>query len=370
MIEQAALRHAASGDGARTAKVSARGVSKRYGDFYANRDIDLDIRTGEFLTLLGPSGCGKSTLMRIIAGLETCDDGRIFIDGRDVTSEPPRRRGIGMVFQNYSLFPHMSVWENVAYGLKVKGLRRAEIAQRVEEMLALIRLPEIARRLPSALSGGQQQRVALARALATRPSLLMLDEPLGALDLKLRHQLQAELRRIHRETGVTFLFVTHDQEEALFLSDRVAVMRDGRIEQLDTPEAIYQRPINDYVADFIGDVTLIACERDASDHTVARFAGLAEAAPLKLAQPAPHAQFRLVVRPEQVHVATDRRAGIPVEIDEIINEGSTTLLLLRLASGALMKARLIGRPPGPWVRGTPLGATIDEDVVVLPAATQ
>lgn len=192
------------------AKVSVRQLVKRYGTTTAADSIDLDIRDGEFLTLLGSSGCGKTTLMRMIAGLETADSGQITIDGRDVTHLPPRQRKLGMVFQQYSLFPHMTVGENIGYGLRAQGAPEAQITERVREMLDLIQLPHVRDGKPGQLSGGQQQRVALARALATRPSVLMLDEPLGALDLKLRRQLQSEIKRIHRETGSTFLFVTHD----------------------------------------------------------------------------------------------------------------------------------------------------------------
>ncbi|MGL4290007.1 MAG: ABC transporter ATP-binding protein [Phreatobacter sp.] len=349
-----------------TVKVSVRALAKSFGAYQALRTVDLDIRTGEFLTLLGPSGCGKTTLMRIIAGLETGDGGTITIDGRDVTHQPPRQRGLGMVFQNYSLFPHMSVAANIGYGLAVKGRPKAEIAGRVAAMLDLIRLPHVADRKPAALSGGQQQRVALARALATEPSLLMLDEPLGALDLKLRRQLQSELKRIHRETGMTFLFVTHDQEEALYLSDRVAVMRDGRIEQLDTPEAIYHRPANDYVADFIGDVTLLTCSADANDHSRGHAEGWSGAAPIMLAAPATRASFRLVIRPEQVRLAAPSGAGLPAEVEEVINEGSTTLVLLRSAEGHGLKARLMGRPPVALSRRARVDAIVEGAGIGLP----
>ena len=250
------------------AKVSVRQLVKRYGATTAADHIDLDILNGEFLTLLGSSGCGKTTLMRMIAGLETADSGAVTIDGREVTHLPPRQRRLGMVFQQYSLFPHMTIGENVGYGLRAQRAPESQIKARVDEMLELVQLPHLRDRKPGQLSGGQQQRVALARALATRPSVLMLDEPLGALDLKLRRQLQSELKRIHRETGSTFLFVTHDQEEALFLSDRIAVMRGGKIEQLASPQDIYLRPANEFVADFIGDVTFLDGHYAARDNGV------------------------------------------------------------------------------------------------------
>lgn len=349
-------------------KVAVRGLTKSFGTFAALRRVDLDIRTGEFLTLLGPSGCGKTTLMRIIAGLETADDGSVSIDGRDVTAEPPRHRGLGMVFQNYSLFPHMTIAENVGYGLRIKKMSKAVIEARVDAMLALIRLPHIAGRLPSELSGGQQQRVALARALANEPSLLMLDEPLGALDLKLRRQLQAELKRIHRETGMTFLFVTHDQEEALFLSDRIAVMREGIIEQLDSPDAIYHRPVSDYVADFIGDVTLLPCISASSDRLTAHVAGWRGGQPIVLPEQAIADRFRLVVRPEHVRLGPPTSEGLPGIVEEVINEGSTTMVVIRSPEGAQLKARIMGRPAIPLARATPIAARIADASVTLPAA--
>lgn len=348
-------------------KVSVRRIRKNFGAYRALDDVELEIQTGEFLTLLGPSGCGKTTLMRIIAGLESSDAGAVFIDGRDVTQELPRRRGLGMVFQSYSLFPHMTVAENVGYGLRVKGCSRSEIEGRVDEMLRLIRLPDVADRKPTSLSGGQQQRVALARALATQPSLLMLDEPLGALDLKLRHQLQLELRRIHRETGMTFLFVTHDQEEALFLSDRIAVMRNGRIEQLATPEVIYGRPRSDYVADFIGDVTLLDCRSDPRDRSVAHLLDCPDAGPIRLASPSESDAFRLVVRPEEVDLQPPEAPGLPSEVLEVINEGSTTLVLLKASNGIELKSRMLGRPPAVIRRGARLSAVISARGVCLDA---
>ena len=347
-----------------SAKVSVRGVSRRFGDFYANRAIDLDIRGGEFLTLLGPSGCGKTTLMRIIAGLEHCDEGRVLIDGRDVTDLPPRQRRLGMVFQSYSLFPHLSVKENIAYGLRVQRLATAAIEARVAAMLDLVHLPELAERRPAQLSGGQQQRVALARALATEPSLLMLDEPLAALDLKLRRQLQVELKHIHRETGVTVLFVTHDQEEALFLSDRIAVMREGRIEQIDRPEIVYARPASAFVAKFVGDVSLLDCERH-EDARHARVIAWPALPPVQLPEAITLQRFKLVVRPEHVIVAPANEAGGTATIEEIVMEGSTTLLVLR-AGGLRVLARSLGPPPFPIAIGSPVSARIEGAGMVIP----
>jgi spermidine/putrescine ABC transporter ATP-binding subunit len=228
------------------------GATKRFGAVTAVDDLSLAIRENEFFALLGPSGCGKTTLLRMIAGFERPDAGRILLDGRDITDLRPNRRPINMMFQSYALFPHLSVHGNVAYGLEMEGVRGAELKRRVEEALAMVRLEEFARRRPHLLSGGQRQRVALARALVKRPRLLLLDEPLAALDKKLRTQMQLELKRLQHETGITFLVVTHDQEEALAMADRIALLNAGRIAQLGTPRALYERPASRFVADFIG----------------------------------------------------------------------------------------------------------------------
>jgi len=231
------------------------GVRKTYGDVVAVDRVDLEIEAGEFFTLLGPSGSGKTTTLRLIAGFERPDAGRIELSGADVTSRAPYERGVNTVFQDYALFPHMTVAENVAYGLRVKGVPRAERRRRVEEILRVVRLPNVADRKPVQLSGGQRQRIALARALVNAPKVLLLDEPLGALDLKLRQEMQIELKRIQREVsevGITFVYVTHDQEEALTMSDRLAVFNEGRIEQLGTPEEVYEHPATEFVAGFVG----------------------------------------------------------------------------------------------------------------------
>ena len=239
------------------ARVSLEGVSKVYGQQAAVIEVSLAIEEGEFLVLLGPSGCGKTTTLRMIAGLVDATRGVIRIGDVDVTTLPARRRNIGMVFQDYALFPHMTVAENVGFGLCERGQAQASIDRRVDELLSLIRLSGFERRYPDQLSGGQQQRVALARALAFSPSVLLMDEPLGALDLKLRAAMQVELRRVQRALGITTIFVTHDQEEAMSLADRIAVMIDGRIAQIGTPEALYRRPATAFVADFIGKVNFI-----------------------------------------------------------------------------------------------------------------
>ena len=232
--------------------VRLEGVGKRFGDVTAVRELDLEIAAGEFFTLLGPSGCGKTTTLRMVAGFEQPSGGRILIDGRDVAGLPSYKRPTNTVFQSYALFPHLSVGDNVAFGLKRRGVEKDEIGRRVEAELERVGLAREANRRPSQLSGGQQQRVALARALVNLPKVLLLDEPLGALDLKLRKGLQVELKRIQREVGITFVYVTHDQEEALTMSDRIAVMNHGRIEQVADPETVYERPATTFVAGFIG----------------------------------------------------------------------------------------------------------------------
>ena len=233
------------------------GVTKRFGDTVAVDAVELEVERGEFVSLLGPSGCGKTTTLRLIAGFEQPGHGRSRIGDEDVEGKPPYRRDVNTVFQSYALFPHLRVLDNVAYGLRHRGLAKPEREQRAREMLELVRLEDVERRRPSELSGGQQQRVALARALVMNPKVLLLDEPLGALDLSVRKQLQIELKRIQSEVGVTFIYVTHDQDEALAMSDRVAVMNEGRIEQVGTPGEIYDYPTSEFVASFIGDTNLI-----------------------------------------------------------------------------------------------------------------
>src|SRR3954470_12367940 len=244
------------------AGIALEGISKRFGKHEAVRDVSLSIREGEFFSLLGPSGCGKTTTLRMIAGFEVPDTGRIYLQGEDVTSLFSNRRPLNMVFQQYALFPHMSIYDNVAFGLKVKGVPRAEHKPRIDEILTVVALVGYERRKPRELSGGQQQRVALARALVNRPAALLLDEPLGALDVKLRRHMQRELKRIQVELGTTFVYVTHDQEEALAMSDRIAVMNEGRIEQVGPPREIYERPASPFVADFVGSLNTIEVRVD------------------------------------------------------------------------------------------------------------
>jgi spermidine/putrescine ABC transporter ATP-binding subunit len=318
------------------------GAAKSYGDVDALKPTDLTVAPGEFLTLLGPSGSGKTTLLNLLAGYIEPSGGQIFIGEREVTRLPARHRNIGMVFQNYALFPHMNVRENVAYGLKVRRISRAETDRRVEAVLKLVQLDSFADRAIQQMSGGQQQRVALARAIVIEPDVLLMDEPLGALDKQLRRTVQLELRRLHEEHRRTTIYVTHDQEEALVLSDRVAVMRDGRIEQLGSVDDLYDRPVNSFVAGFIGESNLLAGKvlESAAGEAKIDVAALgytvtAPAAPgISSGQPA-----SLLLRPE--HVLLDNPEGIPAEIDEVVYLGELTALHLRLASGQMIWARQI-----------------------------
>jgi spermidine/putrescine transport system ATP-binding protein len=278
-------------------------VTKRFGDVVAVDDLTLAIERGEFFALLGPSGCGKTTTLRMIGGFEATSEGTISLGGSDVTELPPFKRNVNTVFQNYALFPHLDVYENIAFGLRRRKVAEGEVRHMVASMLALVDLPGYERRRPSQLSGGQQQRIALARALVNNPQVLLLDEPLGALDLKLRKQMQVELKRIQSEIGITFIFVTHDQEEAMTMADRIAVMRHGRIEQIGAPEELYERPTTEFVAGFLGVSNLLDAE------VVGRNGDLAD---LRLADGtnvrAPSTaldgsrQVRIGVRPEKLHV--------------------------------------------------------------------
>jgi putative spermidine/putrescine transport system ATP-binding protein len=243
---------------AQSGRLDVEGASKSFGEVAALADVSLGVSAGEFVTILGPSGSGKTTLLKVIAGFEMADAGRILVDGSDVTDVDPAQRNIGMVFQNYALFPHMSVARNVGYPLAMRRMAKEEIAKRVAEALDMVELGGMARRLPKQLSGGQQQRVALARATVFQPRLLLLDEPFGALDRKLREQMQLEVRRLQRRLGLTTLFITHDQEEALVMSDRIAVMDKGRLQQVGLPQEIYEAPANPFIADFIGESNILA----------------------------------------------------------------------------------------------------------------
>ena len=312
-----------------------RGVRKRYGSVVAVDALDLELRSGEFLTFLGPSGSGKTTTLMMVAGLQQPDGGSIALNGTSVAELPPYRRDIGMVFQHYALFPHMTVRRNVAFPLEMRGTSAGEIARRVDEALRLVGLPDQGDRLPKQLSGGQQQRVALARAMVYRPALLLMDEPLGALDRKLREQLQLEIKRVHRESGISVLYVTHDQEEALTMSDRIAVFNQGRIEQIGTPEELYDRPATRFVAGFIGDTNFIsgrALSVAGGVCQVETAAGRAHAT--AGAGVVSGAAVSVAVRPERLVLSVDGAAGLQGTITDIIYLGMVRKYVVRLADGS------------------------------------
>ncbi len=299
--------------------VEMHGISKRFGDVVAVDGVDLQIGDGEFFALLGPSGCGKTTTLRMIAGLDIPSEGRLAIFGEEVASWPPDRRPVNTVFQAYALFPHMTVAQNIAFGLQMRGIRGPDADRQVAEATALVQLEGMEHRRPSQLSGGQQQRVALARALVNHPKVLLLDEPLGALDLKLRQEMQVELKALQREVGITFVFVTHDQEEALAMSDRVGVMSEGRLLQVGTPAEVYEHPANRFVADFIGRTNLLEGVTE-SPSAVRLDAGAVVAANNDLATGLPVA---LSVRPEQVrlHGRGEAPQGAPC-LDGVITDAT------------------------------------------------
>lgn len=282
----------------RDIKLDVQQVEKRYGKVQALQPTSLQVANGEFLTLLGPSGSGKTTLLNLIAGLVPCDEGCIKLDGRDITHVAPQHRGLGMVFQNYALFPHMTVAQNLAFGLDVRGMPEDQMRKRVAEVLAMVRLTDYAERLPRELSGGQQQRVALARAFAYAPELVLMDEPLGALDRHLREEMKAEIAHLHRELGTTVIYVTHDQEEALLLSDRICLMNHARIEQLDTAERLYFAPQSRFAAEFLGESNLLPCKVE-PDGQSALLDGVQLQVPLSV--PAmPGRRGHVLLRPESV----------------------------------------------------------------------
>ena len=318
-------------------------LTKRFTDIAVD-NIDLQIASGEFFSLLGPSGCGKTTTLRLIAGFEQPSAGRILLDGMDVSAVPPHRRNVNTVFQSYALFPFLTAFDNVAFGLRNKRLPKAELEQRVSSTLELVKLQQFAKRRPGQLSGGQQQRVALARALVLQPSVLLLDEPLGALDAKLRRSLKVELKALQEQVGITFLYVTHDQEEALTMSDRLAVMRDGKVVQIGPPAEVYESPADTYVADFLGVSNLMPvdiasrgpgsrCEVRLGESVLTVEHGGLDAPD----------QAHAVIRPERVRIEEYGSPGpnrVPAMVERLVYLGSATQVFLRLAAGADVQALL------------------------------
>ena len=308
-----------------------KNIKKGFGETDVLNGITLSIEKGEFITFLGASGCGKTTTLRIIAGLEAPDSGTVFLDGKDVTAVPPNQRDVNTVFQNYALFPHLNVEGNVGYGLKIKRVPKAEIKKKVAEILELVQLTGYEKRMPSELSGGQKQRVAIARALVNSPKLLLLDEPLGALDLKLRRTMQLELKRLQKKLGITFLYITHDQEEAINMSDRIVVMKDGRFEQIGTPDEIYNHPKTSYVADFVGNANVISGVVQKVADTEAQV--LIENQ-MMYAEPIDGImQVNLAVRRENLKVCTECKEGLDAVLEDKSFTAGQLHLTLKLKSG-------------------------------------
>jgi putrescine transport system ATP-binding protein len=341
--------------------IEYRGVTKRFGDFVAVENLDLKIYPREFFALLGPSGCGKTTLMRMLAGFENPTQGDVVLDGKSVVGVPPYRRPVNMMFQSYALFPHMNVEQNIGFGLKQDGMPKADIAVRVAEMLKLVKLEPFAKRKPHQLSGGQRQRVALARSLAKRPKVLLLDEPLGALDKKLRQETQFELMDLQQTLGMTFLVVTHDQEEAMTVADRIAVMDKGRIIQVATPSEIYEQPNSRYVASFIGDVNMFEGKTVPTENGITRI----ECGALGMAiesegghKPGSGEAAWFAVRPEKVRITSEAPTAsngvnaVPGEVWDIAYLGDMSIFHVKLANGQMMSAtranvsRIVDRPIG------------------------
>jgi spermidine/putrescine transport system ATP-binding protein len=350
-------------------EVELVGLEKSFGDFQAVRGIDVQIAGGEFFSLLGPSGCGKTTTLRMVAGFEEPTAGKILIDGVDVAHTPPHKRPVNTVFQSYALFPFMTVWDNVAFGLQYVSTTKDETKRRVDEALALVQMQEKAKSKPGLLSGGQQQRVALARALVLGPKVLLLDEPLGALDAKLRKALQIELKALQERVGITFIYVTHDQEEALTMSDRLAVMSGGLIEQVGSPEFVYQEPATSYVADFLGvsnllDVDVVSA--DATSVDVVFGETRLQCAPGGLSD---LGAAKAVLRPERIQLLPQGHTGqnyVPGMVERLVYLGSTTQVIVRLAPGATVQAMVPNTGANPdWEQGTPVSVHLPPDALRL-----
>jgi putrescine transport system ATP-binding protein len=350
--------------------VRIEGVTKTFGATYAVDDVSLTIQRGEFFSLLGSSGCGKTTLLRMLGGFETPDSGRIYIDGQDVTDLPPYLRPVNMMFQNYALFPHMTVAQNIAYGLKQDRMPKPVIAERVAEVMALVQISQLAERKPQQLSGGQRQRVALARALAKHPKILLLDEPLGALDKKLREQTQFELVNIQERLGITFVVVTHDQEEAMTMSSRIALMHDGRIEQMDTPRRMYEFPATRYAANFIGLVNLFSGYVTEHEDDLVTLHSDEAGCDLQVHHSQPLAsgmEVTVAVRPEKIRVYEQHR-DLPNRIHGVIEEiaylGDVSIYHVKLASGKTIQftqsnVQALAEQPLTWGQEVALGWSAD-----------
>ncbi len=324
--------------------VQLRGVNKRFGDYVALRDVDFEIREGEFMTFLGPSGCGKTTCLRIISGFETPTSGEVLIGGQNVTFDPPYRRDVNQVFQSYALFPHLTIYENIAFGLRMKGVPSAEVKSRVDRVVEMTSLGEFVQRRPAQMSGGQRQRVALARAIVCEPKVLLLDEPLSALDAKLRNQMRIELKQLQKRLGITFIFVTHDQEEALTMSDRIAVMNRGQVEQIGTVADIYYQPATRFVASFIGETNIISArviQREADFLHCETEGGLR--VKTRVNPRVTDDEVLLSLRPEKIRIFREAPVGdnvFPASISLEIFKGAVDELTLNCGNGLELGAIL------------------------------
>lgn len=354
----------------RKAIVEIKNVNKKYGDNHVVHDLNLEIFEGEFLTMLGPSGCGKTTLLRMIGGFEEASGGQILIEGESVEEKEPYERNVNTVFQSYALFPHLNIFHNIAYGLKMKKVAKNEIKRRVQEMLELVQLNGYDKRYPSQLSGGQKQRVAIARALINNPKVLLLDEPLGALDLKLRKEMQLELKNLQRKLGITFIYVTHDQEEALTMSDRIAIMNQGYLDQLDTPEGIYDKPKTRFVADFIGESNIFeATIKMQSEDVVGLRLEVGEA----LAQVEADISFKeaemvyACVRPEKLKYSKEEVKGFTIQgvVKEQIYVGNIIKSNIAMGNGQVLKLSRMDRDEIPRVGDIVYIYWDLEDVVIM-----
>ncbi len=343
---------------------------KRFADVTAVAGINLDMPPGEFFSLLGPSGCGKTTTLRLIAGFERPDEGQILLDGVDMVQTPPHKRNVNTVFQNYALFPHLSVADNVGFGLRYQDVSKQEVKKKIGDALALVRLEGLEKRRPSQLSGGQQQRVALARALILNPAVLLLDEPLGALDAKLRKALQIELKALQEEVGITFIYVTHDQEEALTMSDRLAVMSNGRVEQIGTPSDVYEDPRTVYVADFLGVSNLMDARAEGGDAAGRARIRIGEFE-LLAAQGDTDARgdVKVVIRPERVRIENHGSTGenrVPGMVERVVYVGSTMQVILHLPPGQTLQAWVQNEGEGlPYEQGTAVSVHLPPDALRL-----